>query len=183
MCASVQDQRGPLTLAIIGAGHAGRSLAAEAVRAGHRVVLEDVLPSRLRTALQEIPTDGMPGSLELAAEVESAVREADLAIDFVPDELESKLEIISLLDRMAPPKTVLCIPTRALSVDDLASCTYRADRFVGVSIEEGAAHVLAGAASSAASVDLALAFWRSIGRVSDVHAAVSYEVSAGSVHS
>ena len=159
---------GPLTLAIIGAGEAGRSLAADAVRAGHRVILEDVLPSRLRAALQEIPTSGMPGSLEFATEVESAVREADLAIDFVPDELESKLEIVSLLDRMAPPKTVLCIPTRSLAVHDLASCTYRADRFVGVDFTVDRATVLAAEASSAESIALVERFWRSVDRACTV---------------
>jgi 3-hydroxybutyryl-CoA dehydrogenase len=156
---------GPLTLAIIGAGKAGRSLAAEAVRAGHRVVLEDVLPSRLRTALDEIPTEGMTGTLELATEVESAVREADLSIDFVPDELESKLEIISLLDRMAPPKTVLCMPTRVLEVDDLAACTYRADRFLSVQDSGDSVSLKVGTQTSSAAADLVEAFWRSLGRV------------------
>ncbi len=168
MSAGGSDQHGPLTLAIIGAGQAGRSLAADAVRAGHRVVLEDVLPSRLRAALEEIPTAGLPGTLEFVNEVESAVREADLAIDFVPDELESKLEIISLLDRMAPPKTVLCVPTRALGVDDLASCTYRADRFVCVEFTADTADVLAGVAASSETVALAESFWRSVGRICTV---------------
>ncbi len=59
--------------------------------------------------------------------MEDAVREADLAIDFVPDELESKLEIFSMIDRMAPPQTILLTPTEALSITDLASCTYRPD--------------------------------------------------------
>lgn len=157
-----QSQHGPLTLAIIGAGQAGRSLAAQAVRSGHRVVLEDVLPSRLRTALEEIPTSGMPGSLELASEVESAVREADIAVDFVPDELESKLEIVSLLDRMAPPKTILCIPTRVLEIDDLASCTYRADRCVGVDLAVDRVVVISGKMTSESTLSIAQAFWRSI---------------------
>lgn len=173
MSASANVQSGPLTLAIIGAGQAGRSLAGEAVRAGHRVVLEDVLPSRLRTALEEIPTDGLPGTLEFATEVENAVREADLVVDFVPDELESKLEIISLLDRMAPPKTVFCVPTRVLGVNDLAACTYRADRFVGVDFAAGSAEVHAGKASSSHAVALVQSFWRSVGRVCTVrHEAV-----------
>ena len=60
--------------------------------------------------------------------VEDAVREADLAIDFVPDELESKLEIFSMVDRMAPPRTILCTPTEVLSITDLASCVYRPER-------------------------------------------------------
>ncbi len=97
-------------------------------------MLEDVLPSRLREALEVIPTGGMAGSLETVGTVEDAVREADLVIDFVPDELESKLEIVCMVDRMAPPKTILCINTRSLSVDDLARCTYRAERCVGAAI-------------------------------------------------
>ncbi len=163
MSATASHSHGPLTLAIIGAGQAGRSLAAEAVRAGHRVVLEDVLPSRLRAALDEIPTKGLPGSLEFAGEVESAVRDADLAIDFVPDELESKLEIISLLDRMAPPKTVLCVPTQALSVNDLASCTYRADRFVGIQRTAEGITLLVSSSTSHATVRFVERFWQSLG--------------------
>ena len=64
--------------------------------------------------------------------VEDAVREADVAVDFVPDELESKLEIFSMIDRMAPPKTILCTPSYALSITDLASCVYRPERCVAV---------------------------------------------------
>lgn len=86
------------------------------------------MPSKLREVESALP-DGV--CLEFASTVEDAVREADFAIDFVPDELESKLEIVCMIDRMAPPKTVLLINTTALDVDDLASCTYRADRCVG----------------------------------------------------
>jgi len=94
------------------------------------------MPSNLRRAQDEYAeyagSVGAVGSLRYALTVEDAVREADLAIDFVPDELESKLEIFSLLDRMAPPRTVLCTPTMMLSITDLASCTYRAERCVGL---------------------------------------------------
>ena len=152
----------PLRVAIIGAGTAGRSLAAQAVRAGHHVTLEDVLPSRLRQALADIDTAGLPGSLRLTNTVEDAVREADVAIDFVPDELESKLEIISMVDRMAPPKTVLCIPTASLSLNDLASCTYRADRCVGVEIAGASVTVVSGPKTSAATQEMVLGFWRSL---------------------
>lgn len=94
------------------------------------------MPSNLRRAQDEyaefIATAGATGSLRYAGTVEDAVHDADLAIDFVPDELESKLEIFSLLDRMAPPRTIFCTPTRALSITDLASCTYRSERCVAL---------------------------------------------------
>jgi 3-hydroxybutyryl-CoA dehydrogenase len=125
-------------VAIIGAGVAGRSFALACAVAGFDVVLEDVMPANLRRAEAEYSdmsasvVAGHAGSLELASTVEDAVREADVAVDFVPDELESKLEIFSMVDRMAPPKTILCTPSYVLSITDLASCVYRPDRCVAV---------------------------------------------------
>ena len=112
-------------IAVIGAGSAGRDFAMRCIRASFEVTLEDVMPSRLRSAAQTFASQAPSGALHLASTVEDAVRNADLAIDFVPDELESKLEIFSMLDRMSPPRTILCTPTSALSIADLASCTYR----------------------------------------------------------
>ena len=124
------------SVAVIGAGSAGRAFAFRCAGAGLQVVLEDVMPSNLRRAQDEYAEfaslAGATGSLHYVGTVEDAVHDADLAIDFVPDELESKLEIFSLLDRMAPPRTILCTPTRALSITDLASCTYRSGRCVAL---------------------------------------------------
>jgi 3-hydroxybutyryl-CoA dehydrogenase len=128
------------TVAIIGAGPLGRWLALAAARAGYRVLLEDVMPANLHHAEEYIRRELGPealwsGRVEFVTTVEDAVREADLAIDCVPDELESKLEILWLLDRMAPPRTVLATPTKRLSIADLAGCTYRADRCVGIAVD------------------------------------------------
>jgi 3-hydroxybutyryl-CoA dehydrogenase len=123
------------TVAVIGAGVAGRSFALACAAVGFHVVLEDVMPANLRKAEAEyadLSLRAAPGRLELALTVEDAVRTADIAVDFVPDELESKLEIFSLIDRMAPPKTILCTPSYALSITDLASCVYRPERCVAV---------------------------------------------------
>jgi 3-hydroxybutyryl-CoA dehydrogenase len=123
------------TVAIIGAGVAGRSFALACASAGFHVVLEDVMPANLRRAEAEyadLTQRGNAGRLALALTVEDAVREADVAVDFVPDELESKLEIFSMIDRMAPPKTILCTPSYALSITDLASCVYRPERCVAL---------------------------------------------------
>lgn len=160
-----------LTVTIIGAGPLGRWLAQEAARAGFRVFLEDVMPHNLRHAQEAIREALGPEALktvEFSSTIEEAVRSADLAIDCVPDELESKLEILWLLDRMAPPRTVFVTPTTRLSISDLANCTYRADKVVGIAVE--AASLVAGAGpeiilrttarTSAESVALVEEFWR-----------------------
>ena len=126
---------------MIGAGQAGRRFALRCALAGLDVILEDVMPANLRRAeaeFSDLAGHNGPGSMSFALTVEDAVRDADIAIDFVPDELESKLEIFCLIDRMAPPKTILCTPSEALSITDLASCTYRGERCVALRGELGA---------------------------------------------
>ena len=143
------------------------------------MLLEDVMPQNLhhaqeylRQQLGPIALGSEPGAAVLfVSTIEDAVREADLAIDCVPDELESKLEIFCLLDRMAPPRTVLATPTTRLSIADLASCTYRADKCVAIAHE--AASLAAGAGgevqlrttskTSAATVAMLTRFWTRIG--------------------
>jgi 3-hydroxybutyryl-CoA dehydrogenase len=119
-----------MTIAVIGAGRAGREFAIACAGARFHVILEDVMPDKLRNAASVFAELGH--DVHLVSTVEDAVRDADIVVDFVPDELESKLEIWSMIDRMAPPKTIMCTPSEELSITDLASCTYRADRCVMV---------------------------------------------------
>ena len=106
----------------------------------------------------------MGRDVSLVTTVEDAVREADVAVDFVPDELESKLEIWSMIDRMAPPKTVMCTPSEALSITDLASCTYRADRCVMMRGElAGTVRLLSAAETSDTTREIAARMLRGIG--------------------
>jgi 3-hydroxybutyryl-CoA dehydrogenase len=162
------------TVAVIGAGVAGRSFALACAGAGFDVVLEDVMPANLRkaeTEFADLSLSGGAGSLRLALTVEDAVREADVVVDFVPDELESKLEIFSLIDRMAPPKTILCTPSYALSITDLASCVYRPERCVavrgelvgGVSGEAGGGRLLYPAAGAEGTLGAVTGFLKRLG--------------------
>lgn len=126
------------TVAIIGAGPLGRWLALESARVGFSVLLEDVMPGNLHHAQefirQQLNPESLP-SVRFVSTIEDAVREADLAIDCIPDELESKLEIMWLLDRMSPPQTVFATPTTRLSISDLASCTYRPEKCLAIVAE------------------------------------------------
>ncbi|HUV69753.1 MAG TPA: 3-hydroxyacyl-CoA dehydrogenase NAD-binding domain-containing protein [Terracidiphilus sp.] len=126
------------TVAIIGAGPLGRWLALEAARAGFPVLLEDVMPSNLHHAQEALRAalgpDSLP-SVRFVSSIDDAVRKADLIIDCVPDELESKLEILWLLDRMAPPRAVFATPTTRLSITDLANCTYRPEKCIAIAAE------------------------------------------------
>ena len=123
-------------VAIIGAGAgsvvSGTKLALLCRRAGLAVVLEDVFPSNLRRAADTIEKIDRAYAPVYAHTIEEAVRTAEIVLDTVPDELESKLEILSLLDRMAPPSAIFLTPSEHLSIADLASCTYRGGQCFGL---------------------------------------------------
>ena len=172
------------TVAIIGAGPLGRWLAQRAAQAGYSVLLEDVMPSNLtharETLRQQLGPEALP-NVTFTQTIEDAAHAADLIVDCVPDELESKLEILWLLDRMAPPRAIIATPTTALSIDDLAHCTYREDRVIGIQAEakqlagypelsagpltaEGPAITLLKAkATSEATIAFVTEFWHKIG--------------------
>jgi 3-hydroxybutyryl-CoA dehydrogenase len=161
-------------VAIVGAGPLGRWLAMGAARAGFHVLLEDVMPANLHHARESIRQALGPEALPAVAfvsSIEDAVHQADLVIDCVPDELESKLEILWLLDRMAPPRTVFATPTTNLSIADLASCTYRPEKCIAIAVAPTDLAAVAGPnvalraapATSQETIALVCDFWMKLG--------------------
>jgi 3-hydroxybutyryl-CoA dehydrogenase len=136
------------TVAVIGAGIMGRGIAHAAAVGGYRTILEDLLPNALRKAETEIranldkavelgkasaaDADAAFCRLEYAGSVDQAARDADLVIEAVPEEMESKIEIFTMLDKICRPATILASNTSSLSVTEIASVTYRAKKCVGM---------------------------------------------------
>ena len=136
------------TVAVIGAGIMGRGIAHAAALGGYRTILEDILPASLRKAESEIranlekgvelgkleksAADAALARIQFAGSVEEAAREADLVIEAVPEEMDSKIEIFTLLDKICRPNTILASNTSSLSVTEIASVTYRPRKCVGM---------------------------------------------------
>jgi 3-hydroxybutyryl-CoA dehydrogenase len=136
------------TIAVIGAGGLGQGIARLAALGGYSTVLEDILPASLRRAGNEIraavdlalsrgaitpsAADAALARIEYASSVEQAARAADLVIEAVPDELESKTEILTLLDKVARPATIFASTSQTFSVSELGAVTYRANRILGL---------------------------------------------------
>src|SRR5256714_7816055 len=136
------------TIAVIGAGIMGRGTPRAAGVGGYRTVRDDFLPASLRKAESEIranldkavelgkvkkdEAEAAFRRIEYASSVEEAARVADLVIEAVPEEIESKIEIFTLLDKICRPHTILASNTSSLSITEIASVTYRAQRCLGM---------------------------------------------------
>jgi 3-hydroxybutyryl-CoA dehydrogenase len=136
------------TIAVIGAGIMGRGIAHVAAMGGYRTILEDILPASLRRAESEIKANldkavelgkvsadaagAAQKRIEYATSVEEAARQADMVIEAVPEEMESKIEIFTLLDKICRPHTILATNTSSLSVTEIASVTYRKGQCLGM---------------------------------------------------
>jgi 3-hydroxybutyryl-CoA dehydrogenase len=135
------------TIAVIGADAVGCGIASIAAQSGYDTVLEDVSDERLLKAAawiarnQESFVDGdaplaagrdaVAARLSLAHTVEDAIRDADLIIETLPDEMEMQIELFTIFDKFAKPNAIFA-STGFLSITELAEITFCADRCIGM---------------------------------------------------
>ena len=136
------------TIAVIGAGTMGRGIAYAAAFGGYKTVLEDVSSSMLdqgvawiRQAFEEGVSRGKVdaqvrdtalANLSTANKVEEAIRDAELIIEAVPEEMEMKIELFTIFDRFAKPGTIFASNTSSLSISEMSEITNSKERCVGM---------------------------------------------------
>jgi 3-hydroxybutyryl-CoA dehydrogenase len=136
------------TIAVIGAGTMGRGIAYAAAFGGYQTVLEDISRPRLEEAIgwirQSFEEGVVRGKVEAgvrdralslittASNVEEAIRDADLIIEAVPEELEMKLELFTIFDKFAKTGAIFASNTSSLSITDFTDITVSRDRCVGM---------------------------------------------------
>ena len=70
--------------------------------------------------------------ISTAADVKDAIRDAELIIEAVPEELEMKLELFTIFDKFAKTGAVFASNTSSLSITDFTDVTVSRDRCIGM---------------------------------------------------
>jgi enoyl-CoA hydratase/3-hydroxyacyl-CoA dehydrogenase len=134
-------------IGIVGAGNMGSGIVQKTAQEGLSVVMVDVKDAfvqrgldTIRASLKEAIERGILtedqsnqvlSRIQGAADL-SAVKDCDLVIEVIFEELAAKKSLFGNLDAICDEKTIFATNTSSFSVDELAGVTQRPDRFVGL---------------------------------------------------
>jgi 3-hydroxybutyryl-CoA dehydrogenase len=135
-------------IAVIGTGTMGRGIAYLSAVAGYETVIHDVEQSALEAARASIESTlekgvekgkvtreaagAAAGRLQLASELEPALRNADLIVEAVPEDAELKRDLFAQADLFCSENAIMASNTSSISITSLADNVERPDRFVGM---------------------------------------------------
>jgi len=136
------------TIAVIGAGTMGRGIAYAAAFGGYTTVVEDISPQMLEESARWIAKSFEEGVIRgkvdtkirdralslitTANSVQDAIRDADLIIEAVPEEMEMKMELFTIFDKFAKPGAIFASNTSSLSISDMSDLTVSRERCIGM---------------------------------------------------
>jgi len=126
----------------------GNGIAHVAAQRGKSVRLVDVSAEVLDKALATISKnldrqvkkelidqaarDATLGRIETSGDIAAAADGADLVIEAVPEKPELKRSIFEAIDAAAGPETILATNTSSISITEIAACTGRPDKVIGM---------------------------------------------------
>jgi len=132
---------------VLGCGLMGSGIAQAAASAGFTTVARDVGKAELEKGRASIvkslgklvekgklaaaDRDAAAGRLGFSTEL-TDLRECDIVIEAVTEDLELKNKLWRELDGICPPHTIFASNTSSLTIAAMAAATRRADRFVGL---------------------------------------------------
>lgn len=178
----VEDVR---RICVLGAGTMGAGIAQTCSVAGFSVALRDLTEEfveggfhRMRAPLEKRVTRGkmtqdeveaILGRIEGFTSLEEALKQADVVLEAVFEDMGVKKELYADVDRLSPKEAVFASNTSSLSITEMAAVTDRPDRFVGMHFFNPApvmklVEVIRGSETSDETVEFAMQLSRKLGK-------------------
>ena len=135
-------------ITVIGGGTMGNGIAHICAQAGRTVTLVDMDQDLLERALGTIfknldrqvkkelisagEKEAALGRISTLTSLEDGVAEAQLVVEAVPERLELKESIFTILDEEAPADAILATNTSSISITEIAAFTKRPEKVIGM---------------------------------------------------
>ncbi|MBN2228798.1 MAG: 3-hydroxybutyryl-CoA dehydrogenase [Candidatus Thorarchaeota archaeon] len=135
-------------IAVIGSGLMGSGIAYVSAWNGIHVTMVDIKQEYIDAGMERIRTDVMTGidkgkismseaeglmsRLNATIDLEGAVKDADMVIEAIFENMKVKKEVFAKIDAAAPPHCIIASNTSSLSIDELATATKRPDKVIGM---------------------------------------------------
>jgi len=134
--------------AVIGSGTMGHGITQLLAMSGLQVTMVDISDDLLQKAVEKIKwslgkfaekkrirqedADAALSRISTTTSYEQAVKDIDLAIEAVPENIELKKQVFAKLDSLAPPHAILASNTSTLSITEMGKATSRPDKVAGM---------------------------------------------------
>jgi len=135
-------------ITVLGSGIMGHGIAQVSAMAGYHVTIRDIDPSLLDKALEkvkwslnklvekqkltQIEAEEIFHRITPEISLELSLKDADLLIEAVPENLELKRKVYADVDEFAEEKTMYASNTSTLPITEMAALTRRPERFIGL---------------------------------------------------
>jgi enoyl-CoA hydratase/3-hydroxyacyl-CoA dehydrogenase len=161
-------------IVVIGVGLMGNGIAQVSMMAGYNTTLVDISQEIIDKALKgiesglnKLESKGILKAAEVLARMKtsldlaSAVKDADLIIEAVVEDMDVKKKIFQICDENAPPHAVIASNTSTMSITEMARATNRPDRCIGMHFFNPAPlmrliEVIAGESSSEEAMEIGM---------------------------
>ncbi|XP_066994540.1 hydroxyacyl-coenzyme A dehydrogenase, mitochondrial [Anabrus simplex] len=138
---------------VVGGGLMGSGIAQVSAQTGHNVTLVEVNEEAVKKAEKSIqgslqrvankmykdkPEDGEKfiketmGRISTSTNAQEAVKNTDLVIEAIVENMDAKHKLFSSIDSSAPQHAIFASNTSSLSIEEIAQVTKRKDRFGGL---------------------------------------------------
>jgi enoyl-CoA hydratase / 3-hydroxyacyl-CoA dehydrogenase len=172
-------------ITVLGSGIMGHGIAQVAATVGYNIVLRDIEQSFLDNAMKKIKwslgklvekrkmsqndADSIYGRITPVVDLKDALKETDLLIEAVPEDMELKKKVYADVDTYAEDKTLYASNTSTLPISEMASLTSRPSRFIGLHFFNPPqlmplVEVIPGRLTDSSTVSISLDLIRNIGK-------------------
>src|ERR687885_437179 len=172
-------------ITILGSGVMGHGIAQVSAMAGYNVTLRDIEQSFLDKAMEKIKwslnklvekqrlsqteADKIFARIVPIVDLKQALKDADVLIEAVPEDMNLKKKVYADIDNVAETKTLYASNTSTLPITEIASLTSRPDRFIGLHFFNPPqlmplVEVIPGAKTNHTMIDMAMGLVQKIGR-------------------